>query len=60
MKKVYAEREADAAYQKQIEKQNRDYFDIRDKLNANTSKSDRVYILRAHNQFVPEDDTEVK
>lgn len=45
--------------EREIEKQNKDYFEIRGKLKLNTKKDDRIAILDANDQFVPEGNSEV-
>ncbi|XP_031634599.1 poly [ADP-ribose] polymerase-like [Contarinia nasturtii] len=50
---------ADEAFQKQIKKQNNDYFQLRDILKANTNCDIRKAILQANDQFIPENDTEM-
>ena len=48
------------ALEKEIEKQNKEFFELRGKLKANTKKDDRIAILKFNEQFIPEGNSEVK
>lgn len=43
----------------EIKKQNREFFDIRGKLKANTKREDRIAMLTFNKQFIPEGNSEV-
>lgn len=49
----------DAALEKTIETQNKEYFKLRDRLQAETTKAEHVAILEANRQTVPEGNAEV-
>lgn len=51
--------EVDAALEKTIEKQNKEYFKLRDSLQMETNKSNWVGILLANKQHIPEGNSEV-
>lgn len=44
----------------EIKKQNKEFFDIRGKLKANTKREDRIAMLAFNKQFIPEGNSEVK
>lgn len=48
------------ALEKLIAMQNKEFFELRGKLKLNTNKVDRIAILKANNQFIPESNSEVK
>lgn len=56
MKKLKSE---DDELDKLIEKQNKEYFKLRDALEAETTKPIRIEILRANKQTIPEGNSEV-
>lgn len=51
--------EVDSALEAKIEKQNKDYYKLRDKLEAQTKKPVHIAILEANQQFIPEGNSEV-
>lgn len=50
---------ADEAFQKQIEKQNKEYFELRDNLSKMANDIHKS-LLVLNNQYVPETETEVR
>lgn len=52
--------EVDSALDSKIEKQNKEYFKLRDTLQASTNKHDWLYILNANKQSKPDGNSEVK
>lgn len=48
-----------AILEREIEKQNKEFFELRGKLKANTKKEDRIAILTFNQQFIPEGNSEV-
>lgn len=58
MKKVKKD-DVDIELEKKIEKQNKEYFKLRDALEAHTKKSIHVDILEANKQAIPEGNSEV-
>lgn len=58
MKKVKKD-DVDIELEKKIEKQNKEYFKLRDALEAHTKKSVHIDILEANKQAVPEGKSEV-
>lgn len=51
--------DVDIELEKKIEKQNKEYFKLRDTLGANTKKPIHISILEANKQAVPEGNSEV-
>lgn len=51
--------EVDSALEKKIEKQNKEYFKLRDALEANTNKTIWMNILETNKQHVPAGNSEV-
>lgn len=58
MKKIKKD-DVDIELEKKIEKQNKEYFKLRDALEANTKKAIHIGILEANKQAVPEGSSEV-
>lgn len=52
--------DVDIELEKKIEKQNKEYFKLRDTLQAHTKKSIHLDILEANKQAVPEGHSEVR
>lgn len=51
--------EVDSALEKKIEKQNKEYYKLRDQLQSDTKKSVHISILEANQQAIPEGNSEV-
>lgn len=51
--------EVDSALEAKIEKQNKDFYNLRDKLERKTKKAVQIAILEANQQAIPEGNTEV-
>lgn len=52
--------EVDSALNSKIEKQNKEYFKLRDQLQAKTTKADWIHILNKNKQSIPDVNSEVK
>lgn len=48
-----------AILENEINKQNKEFYEIRGKLKVNTKREDRIAILNFNNQFIPEGNSEV-
>lgn len=51
--------EVDQALEAKIEKQTKEYYKLRDKLEAETKKAEHIAILEANQQAIPEGNSEV-
>lgn len=58
-KKNCPDTEISATLKNEINKQNKEFFDIRGKLKVNTKREDRIAILNFNKQFIPEGNSEV-
>lgn len=57
--KVEVDSEADQAFQRQIEKQNKEYFELRDQIKEHITPPMCSEILVANNQHVPKGNKKV-
>lgn len=52
--------ETNAISKNEIDKENKEFFEMRGKLKVNTKREDRVAILNFNKQFIPDGNSEVK